>query len=543
MRAWEPTTLTTNWSMTSDDNGFSAAPNENSDNTAAPASGDQPGPGRRGTFSLRQKESRWLIALVCTGIALRIMIVVFRAGELNSDPDAYVAHAETLRQTGGYNVPDTNTPTAFRPPLYPAMLATLRLTGMKVRVAIGLINVLAGAVVIIATWWMARVIGLRGRWPIVAAAAVAVDPLLLRYTVLPMTEVLAAALMSFAVLQVLKARLFLTSPAHNHGLATGESNSPSQSAIMAGICFGLGGLCRPVVLVTCAALTFVQVAMFCWQALRRNQPDTQRQLSAAAGRVIILPALVAGLVILPWVIRNAVQFNAFIPATSHGGYTLLLGNNDVFYDDVVLGPDHPAWAGPSLNQWQQNLRQQLEADRAAGVDGLDTEVGVDGWMYDRALNTIDQRRGDFMSACVLRWKRFWALVPSVNSESATFAKLTLPVGLWYAALWTGLAGSLLFCLQHCVMQAIVGRADLNAKPPIEPTPDSKADQPLQPLLLRSVTDVQLLWVAVGSLLVLHSFYWTNARMRAPVMGLLCVLAVTGWQYWYSVFQHRLRTSR
>lgn len=472
-------------------------------------------------FSLKPKESRWLIALVFAGIALRILIVVFRAGELNSDPDAYVAHAETWRQTGGYNVPGTNTPTAFRPPFYPALLATLRLTGMKLRVAIGLINVVAGALVIIATWWMARLIGLRGLWPTVAAAVVGLDPLLLRYTVLPMTEVLSAALVSFAVLQVLKARLFVVLPICDNG----RLNSPTKSAIVAGVCFGLGGLCRPVILVTCALLTLVQAAMLCWQAFGRNRSAEERRLSVLMGRVVVIPALVAGLIILPWIIRNAIHLNAFVPATSHGGYTLLLGNNDEFYNEVVLTAGHPAWTGKSLNRWQQQLQTQLDAGRAATDQPLDGEVAVDRWMYDQAIGTIKNRPGDFVRACVLRWQRFWALSPSVDAESEESSRLVFPVSVWYGGMWVGLVGSILLCVRHCVvLKRLRGRQAIDDD-------SSRASN-------RDVTGLQLLWLAVFSLLLLHTFYWTNTRMRAPVMGLLCVLAASGWQYWYCAFQQR-----
>ncbi len=505
MQEWEPTTLTTNWSMASD-------------------SEDHDGGSPADPFFLKPQESRWLIALVLAGTALRILIVVFRAGELNSDPDAYVAHAATWRQTGGYNVPGTDTPTAFRPPFYPALLVALQLTGMKVRVAIGLINVVAGALMIIATWWLARMIGLRGRWPGVAAAVVALDPLLLRYTVLPMTEVLAAALVSFAVLQVLKARLFVTLPVGEDG----RLNSPSKSAIVAGVCFGLGGLCRPVILVTCAVLTLVQAAMLCWQALRRDRSLEQslekRRLAALMGRVVVLPALVAGLILLPWIIRNAVQFNAFVPATSHGGYTLLLGNNDEFYDEVVLAEGNPAWSGESLNRWQQQLQAQLSRDET-----LIGELAVYRWMYDRAIGTIQDRPGDFVRACVLRWRRFWALSPAVDAESETSGRLVFPVTVWYAILWTGLAGSGLLGVQHCQILKCFRRAGGVRNEGNDSSPQ----------VIRDVTNLQLLWLAVLSVLILHTFYWTNARMRAPVMGLLCVLAAIGWQYWYSVFR-RLR---
>ena len=43
------------------------------------------------------------------------------------------------------------------------------------------------------------------------------------------------------------------------------------------------------------------------------------------------------LAISPWVTRNFVEFQTFIPATTHGGYTLALGNNPDYYRDVING--------------------------------------------------------------------------------------------------------------------------------------------------------------------------------------------------------------
>ena len=76
---------------------------------------------------------------------------------------------------------------------------------------------------------------------------------------------------------------------------------------------------------------------------------------------IVCCSVAAGFVLTPWVIRNAVKFGAFIPATTHGGYTLLLGNNRVFFEEVVNGPSG-RWHGESLEQWQQEMKTRAVAD-------------------------------------------------------------------------------------------------------------------------------------------------------------------------------------
>ncbi|MCP4169390.1 MAG: hypothetical protein GY758_01305 [Fuerstiella sp.] len=445
-----------------------------------------------------QRESRWLIALVFIGIALRLMVLLIRADDLKTDPDAYVGIAQTVVDGNGLCVPGSDRPTAFRPPLYPLLLAGLTLTGLTLTCAAGLINLLSGAVVIIATWRVARLAALRGGWVVAATAAATLDPLLLRYSALPMTESMSAALLTVAMLQILRLCEKQSADSVRSGL---------QPAILAGCCFGLAGLCRPVGLMTCAAITLVLLLVAVKQTRNRTPEATVRCSAGDIDRdrfvrgvcIAVLPAVVAGLVLLPWVVRNAVQFGYFIPATTHGGYTLLLGNNPVFYREVVKAPGQPAWQGGSLDKWQQRVDSEILVN---GIQATD-DVAIDAWKYKRALTNIGQQPGTFLQACLLRWKRFWALRPSVTDTELPVL-VAAAVTIWYAGLWLGLGRSL-FC------------ADI-----------------------RRSGHIQLLWMAILSFLLLHTFYWTNARMRAPLTGVIVVLSVVGWQ---AIFGHLFRRDR
>ncbi len=466
-------------------------------------------------------ESRWLIALVLIGITLRLLVLLLRGDDLNTDPDVYVGIAQTIVDGNGICVPGSDRPTAFRPPLYPLLLAGLHLTGLKLTYAAGLINLVSGAVVIIGVWWMARVVGLPDRWSVIAAAAAAFDPLLLRYSVLPMTESISAGLLTVAMLQILK--LFSKQSAATANFADSwlrwtcinsrtaaptsqnrfrqfvnccNTTSRMKTAIVAGLCFGMAGLCRPVGLVMCVVmtLTLLLAATQRWGGPPQKRPDTKPNDKERRPRFVrpaflaVLPAIIAGVVVLPWIVRNAVQFGHFIPATTHGGYTLLLGNNPVFYRDVVTAPGQPVWQGESLDHWQQEVLTDMLED---GVQPAD-DVAIDAWNYDRAVENIRQQPDVFLQACLLRWKRFWALRPSVT-ETQLPALTATAVAIWYGVLWSGLAGSL-FC------------ADIR----------------------RSV-HIQLLWLAILSFLLLHTFYWTNTRMRAPLTGIIVVLSAVGWE--------------
>ncbi len=424
------------------------------------------------------KESRWLIALVFIGVILRILLMVLRSSDLKTDPDAYVAHAETLLQTGGFCVPGTDRPTAFRPPLYPVLLAGLQLIGLKTSMAVALVNLTSGAILIIATWWMARVIGLRGGWPNLTAAAAGLDPLLLRYSVLPMTETLSAAFVAVALLKTL--RLWQAQAGDPSSI-----ESPVRSAVAAGICFGLGGLCRPVIFLTCAVISIVTLVRAI--LIRDRYPAGHLR-----NRLVVLsaiPASVAAFILMPWLVRNAIQFERFIPATTHGGYTLLLANNPIFYREVVQQPGQPAWQRESLEAWQQLMIHEMLAD---GVEP-GQETVADQWQYAKAVDTINSDRKAFRQSIVLRWKRFWALRPSVEqaNTSRLFTKLA---AAWYMLIFTGLLLGFVLCV------------------------------------FRRAADIQLLWWAILSFLLLHTFYWTNTRMRAPLTTAIVVLSAIGWHY-------------
>ena len=424
-----------------------------------------------------QKESRWLIGIVAVALALRLMMVVFRSADLHTDPDAYVALAKTVSETWGFHSPGTTSPTAYRPPLYPAVLALLMAAGFKSTTAICVVAMISGAVVTIAVWWLARVLGMRGVWSGIAASLGALDPLLLRYSPVPMTETLTAALITVAILQMFKVAAMPV------GESPAGSAKPVKSAFLAGVMFALAGYCRPVCFLTCGVLTAVMLVRLLFSI-----EGAERRIGRPG--FAVLPAVFAGILLIPWVVRNAVQLNAFIPLTSHGGYTLLLGNNEVFYREVVMASGQPVWTENSLATWQYDLNSAIEKE------GITSESAKDRWMYSRAKRDILAEPNSFLRACFLRWKRFWGIQPRVGGQFA-YRWVIWAVGIWYLMQWMGLAAAL--------------------------------------WQIRRSPETLLLWLAVLSFLLVHTFYWTNTRMRAPLTGVIVVLAVRGWEHLFYRF--------
>ena len=140
----------------------------------------------------------WLVLLIVATI-LRGGFLIATPGALQSDPDGYRCLAENLVDRGvfGYRA----TPTAYRPPLYPFMLAPLTAMGDASTMAIGVLQVVLGVVTVAPVYRLAKAWNL-GRFSIVAAVLVAVDPLLLKQSTLVMTET-PAVLLAVVVLLAL----------------------------------------------------------------------------------------------------------------------------------------------------------------------------------------------------------------------------------------------------------------------------------------------------------------------------------------------------
>ncbi|MEX0818454.1 MAG: phospholipid carrier-dependent glycosyltransferase, partial [Pirellulaceae bacterium] len=132
-----------------------------------------------------------ILAVAICALLIRGAFVVMTADALNADPDGYRGIAENLRQHGVFG--STSVPTAFRPPLYPVLLAALAVKGEVWPSLVGGLHVLLGVATVVLTFLLARQWRL-GRWSAVAAALVAVDPILLHQSSLVMTETLATFL-------------------------------------------------------------------------------------------------------------------------------------------------------------------------------------------------------------------------------------------------------------------------------------------------------------------------------------------------------------
>ena len=394
-----------------------------------------------------QTAKRLVLGLLVLTLAVRGGVLVLTPGTLADDPDGYRRLAENLLRHG--TLGDGQTPTAYRPPLYPLMLAGCLALGKSSGPAIGVLHLAMG----LATVWLVFLLGRRwglGRWPAtLAAALVACDPILLAQSTQVMTETPATLLAVLALVSL-----------------TSAGGQPSSGrAAVAGGALALATLCRPGLLVwTVAAGVALPASVRPWSL----------RLKVLGGLT-----LAVAFVLSPWVIRNQIQFGRPILTTTHGGYTLLLGNNPKFYEYLRTGAWGTVWDANELNASRTAPEDELQADRQA---------------YTEARANISREPGMFFYSCLVRVGRLWSPLPhQIDPDEGPRRRLArYAVGLWYLA------------------ELLLAAVGLWA-------------------VFRRGWRREWLWglLLAGCLTAVHTFYWSQIRMRASLIPVVALAAAAG----------------
>lgn len=414
-------------------------------------------------------ERRWLIALLVLAAVLRIGVIVWKPESLAEDRDLYWGIARQLAVGNGYVHPDSGQPTAYRPPLYPLMLAGVVIAGGGPQ-TLGVVQIALSIATVWLTWRLARKLGVRSAaW--LAASLVAFNPLLIQASVLAMTEVLCA----FLLMALFASWLMTREPLG------------SKSRCWVGVFTGLAILCRPTVWAFVVIGFLVGIVRWGWSRCSSSSRSVESILREWC------PIVVAcGLTISPWVVRNWLVFDRPIVTTTHGGYTLLLGNNDEAYRAEIVQPTSEPW---DSREFQKLLQNEMRG-REAGIPDSFEEIPVsepdrDRWMSQRALRWIYEHPREFLESCWLRVKRFWSVFPGGADAGS------LPMIIrWGIAVF--------FAIES--LAAAVG-------------------------VWRLRRDEWAVWWPLVLLLIsfalVHVVYWSNMRMRAPVEPVLALLAARG----------------
>ena len=417
--------------------------------------------------------------LVLAVLLIRVGVLVLPSS-LSDDPDGYRVLAENLVEHGCLGAGEN--PTAYRPPLYPLLLAACFTLDPGGHLAIGILHLASGLAAVWLVWRLGILWGL-GRYAPVAALLVAVDPILLVGSASVMTETVATLLTCVSLLCLTRA---------------GEHATRSRVAL-AGVSMALAILCRPTFLVWTAAVA----CGIPWLAESRSERI----------KVFAVYVLSVGIVLAPWIVRNQIHFGRPVIGTTHGGYTLLLGNNPSFYEYLGRG----SWG----NVWDATEFDRDWVDRMNDTNSTD-EVSRDRLAYSDGMRTIRGKPRMFLYSCLVHVGRLWSPLPhQVSPDETTARRLArYAVGLWYLVeLSLGGLGLAIVLFGRC------GQRDTD---PMR----KRGKQPIASLAPRASVGLDREWygtwlwglLLAGSFTAVHAVYWSNIRMRAPLMPLVALAA-------------------
>jgi len=391
---------------------------------------------------------RWrgaLAVIILIGLLARwaLMARALAAPGLD-DPDNYLPLARALAAGRGFEI--DGRPSAYRPPLYPLTLApVVAVSGRHVGLGVAALHLALGAGTVLLTASAGRRWGLGPAASLGAAAIVALDPVLVAQGRSVMTETLAAFLTAATLAALARPGLW--------------------GAGLGGLGFGLCSLCRPDALP--AAVLTAAAAALCGSGTRRER----------AGRALTILAVTAA-TMAPWAARNAAAVGAPVWLTTHGGYTLALANNPVYYDEVVNGAPGTVWTGANQRLWWASVGRATR--------GL-SEPEADRVLRNLALRVIAARPRDFARASAARLGRLWGFSPA----GAVYpAGVRLATAVWTVPLWAALGWGL------------TSRGAWSWPRIAAP-------------------------LALVGLSLVHTVYWTDLRMRAPVVPAVALIAARG----------------
>ncbi len=386
--------------------------------------------------------------MVGLAVGVRWLVIGHSLDRLD-DPDGYLRLARSLLQGDGFQI--NGHPTAYRPPLYPILLAPW-VAGCSARwLPAGLagFHLALAALTVVLTADTARHWGLARSLVWFAAVIPALDPVLVVQARALMTETLAAALVALTL--------------------WGLSLQGRLGPIAGGVGFGLAALCRPSLL-PAAGLTALASCLV--------GPEGWR---VRVGRALVLLSATM-LILAPWALRNKIALGSAIWTTTHGGYTLALANNAAYYGDVLHGPPDAVWSGPNQHAWIESI----------GVSTAHlTEPASDQLLRQQTLRFVRAHPQDFARATWARLGRFWGVMPAaaVYPDSLRWATAAWTVPLWGLVVIGSTRGRLWRWPAVATLALIV------------------------------------------SLTCIHAVYWTDLRMRAPLVPALALVVAIGMERW------------
>jgi len=462
-----------------------------------------------------------MIVALLVSVGIRVGWLVIDFGSLENDPDAYKALAEGYSTSGTFGRMGSDSlvrATAYRPPGYVWLLSWLVMDGKLNDLAVGILHGVLGG---LTCCLVARIAFLLSANYLIAAAAsmcVAVDPILLRQSTQTMTETLA----TFIAMSLWWGWIEMN-------VSSGSPWASTLWMLLLGITAGIGSLVRPTTLVSITVWILLCTGLQLWSNARKKKVSTINTFGATDGYGLIIKdwaVFLVGmaLVMTPWVFRNATQIGRATMTTTHGGYTILLANNPVLYENIrnhgwdrqwdetrfhLLWDQRRQEDPRELEYWKRSEEDILKASSDPpknfyfGENGEHREVSDDRLASEVAWKTISSDPTTFIKSCFVRMSWFWAVTPYRAGVSRI---ISLAIGVWYTSLYL------------CVILnvALLLRDGFHKRLPMN-------------RLRQWIPAVALLL----SLMLVHAIYWSNMRMRAPLMPSLYAFLLVSFANLYS----------
>src|SRR5205823_3851861 len=223
--------------------------------------------------------------------------------------------------------------------------------------------------------------------------------------------------------------------------------------------------------------------------------DWQEGFSDGGIRPAVLTLAGVLLVVGPWAQRNFQMMRQPVVTTTHGGYTLLLAHNPEYTRAVVEQPWGTVWTSPSFDEWSAALEAELAAvktplDRAHLRPAV--ELARDDWMNRKAWSYIRGNPLIAVKAGLTLLGRLWSVVPAATDGDARPNSLRMIIGIFYAPV---------------LLAMVVG-------------------------IWHTMRRHWLAWwptvVMILAFTCVHSLYWADMRMRAPLVPAIALLAAASW---------------
>ena len=353
-----------------------------------------PGPAReRGTRPTRgsREESRASINR-CYGccwvlLSVRLVVAVVWAPPMSGDAADYLRLAKALGAGEGFVGMD-GSPTSWRPPLYPALLATLLATDAWWGEATALVTVrMVQAILATGTVWFTYQIGAKAGGRRIGLWAAAFQALNVAH-IAAVSRLLSETLFTFLVTGAVALLV-------NRGRAPRRERAFGLAAFAgAGAMLGLAALTRSAAL----ALPVLLLPAWLLAASRMGLPRPEALLRGAALCISF------ALVLAPWTARNARVHGSFVPVATQGGGTLYAGN-------------HPAGG--------RILGNMAEDDRTRRASAM-SEVDGSAYLASMTMEDWKENPGEALRLLPLKALYFWTpedweLLPGSGRFNGSYA--------------------------------------------------------------------------------------------------------------------------